>query len=33
MVRSLPKHGRTHYGPGSSRQRHHDRGGPSRDPA
>jgi hypothetical protein len=30
---SFPKHGRRHYGPGCSRQRHHSSGGPSRDPA
>ena len=29
MVHYFPSNGRRHYGPGSSRQRHNDRGDPS----
>ena len=29
MVQSFPWNGRTHYGPGASRQRHDDSGNPS----
>src|SRR5947208_16976270 len=33
MVHYFLRHGGKHFGPGSSRQRHHDRGGPSSDTA
>src|SRR5437868_10789750 len=33
MVHYFLRHGGMHFGPGSSRQRHHDRGGPSSDTA